>query len=95
MLSPGRMRKLIVAVAWLGSTLGWRTIAVGTTGAGGRSVFALDVTDPATMTAGDVLWRRSKLGLRLSAEQAAAVAAAMESRRRNAAPLQASAGGRP
>jgi glycerol-3-phosphate dehydrogenase len=45
--------------------------------------------------ADDALWRRSKLGLRLSAEQVAAVAAFMESRRRNAAPLQASAGGRP
>jgi glycerol-3-phosphate dehydrogenase len=43
----------------------------------------------------DVLWRRSKLGLRLSAEQAAAVEDMMQARRRNAAPLQASAGGRP
>ena len=43
----------------------------------------------------DVLWRRSKLGLRLSIEQAADVAGAMDARRRNAAPLQASAGGRP
>jgi glycerol-3-phosphate dehydrogenase len=45
-------------------------------------------------TAADVLWRRSKLGLRLSAEQAAAVEAAMAARRRNAAPLQAAAGAR-
>jgi glycerol-3-phosphate dehydrogenase len=43
----------------------------------------------------DVLWRRSKLGLRLSAEQAAAVASAMEARRRNAAPQPALAGARP
>jgi glycerol-3-phosphate dehydrogenase len=43
----------------------------------------------------DVLWRRSKLGLRLSAEQAAAVDSMMRARRRNAAPLQAAAGGRP
>jgi glycerol-3-phosphate dehydrogenase len=43
----------------------------------------------------DVLWRRSKLGLRLSADQAAAVAGAMDARRCNAAPLQATAGGRP
>jgi glycerol-3-phosphate dehydrogenase len=45
--------------------------------------------------ADDVLWRRSKLGLRLSAEQAAAVADAMEARRRNAAPQPAAAGARP
>ena len=43
----------------------------------------------------DVLWRRSKLGLRLDAGQAAAIEDAMQARRRNAAPLQASAGGRP
>ena len=43
----------------------------------------------------DVLWRRSKLGLRLSAEQAAAIADAMAERRRIGVPLQASAGGRP
>jgi type IV pilus assembly protein PilY1 len=45
-----------VADAWLGSGPGWRTLAVGTTGAGGRSVFALDVTDPANMGASSVLW---------------------------------------
>jgi glycerol-3-phosphate dehydrogenase len=45
-------------------------------------------------TAADVLWRRSKLGLRLSAEQAAAVDLAMSARRRNAGPKQALAGAR-
>ena len=45
--------------------------------------------------ADDVLWRRSKLGLRLSAEQAAAVDDAMEARRRNAARQPAVAGARP
>lgn len=35
---------------------GWKTILVGTTGAGGRSVFALDVSDPAAMSATKVLW---------------------------------------
>ncbi|SDB02687.1 type IV pilus assembly protein PilY1 [Desulfonatronum thiosulfatophilum] len=34
----------------------WRTILVGSTGAGGRSVFALDVTDPDNFTAANVLW---------------------------------------
>jgi glycerol-3-phosphate dehydrogenase len=40
-------------------------------------------------TADDVLWRRSKLGLRLNAEQAAAIDAAMAARRRNARPKRA------
>ncbi|MEZ5830979.1 MAG: glycerol-3-phosphate dehydrogenase C-terminal domain-containing protein [Dongiaceae bacterium] len=44
-------------------------------------------------SAADVLWRRSKLGLRLSAEQAAALEAAMAAQRRNAPPQQAAAGG--
>lgn len=34
----------------------WKTILVGTLGAGGRSVFALDVTDPTSFGAGNVLW---------------------------------------
>ncbi len=45
--------------------------------------------------ADDVLWRRSKLGLRLSAEQAAAIEDAMDARRRNAARQPAVAGARP
>ncbi|MFL1404008.1 pilus assembly protein [Marinobacter sp. M1N3S26] len=48
-----------VSDAWLGNTLGWRTIAVGTTGAGGRTVFALDVTDPENMGESEVLWEFS------------------------------------
>lgn len=34
----------------------WHTVLVGTTGAGGRGVFALDVTDPDNFDASDVLW---------------------------------------
>jgi type IV pilus assembly protein PilY1 len=34
----------------------WHTVAVGTTGVGGRGVFALDITDPEAMSAGKVLW---------------------------------------
>ncbi|MFD2192194.1 pilus assembly protein [Pistricoccus aurantiacus] len=34
----------------------WRSVLVGTMGAGGRSVFALDVSDPKNFTADDVLW---------------------------------------
>ncbi|WP_249621074.1 PilC/PilY family type IV pilus protein [Desulfuromonas sp. CSMB_57] len=34
----------------------WRTILIGTLGGGGRSVFALDVTDPDNFNAGNVMW---------------------------------------
>lgn len=34
----------------------WHTVLVGTTGAGGKSVFALDVTNPDSFTASNVLW---------------------------------------
>ena len=34
----------------------WHTVLVGTTGTGGRNVFALDVTDPGNFTTGKVLW---------------------------------------
>ncbi|MBN1238037.1 MAG: fimbrial assembly protein [Gammaproteobacteria bacterium] len=34
----------------------WTSVLVGTTGAGGRTVYALDVTDPDTFSESDVLW---------------------------------------
>jgi len=34
----------------------WHTVLVGTTGAGGRGVYALDVTSPQSFGAGSVLW---------------------------------------
>ena len=37
----------------------WRTILLGTTGAGGRVVFALDVTNPCEFGPGKVLWERT------------------------------------
>ncbi|HHO67942.1 MAG TPA: hypothetical protein ENK12_02825 [Gammaproteobacteria bacterium] len=40
--------------AYLNST--WRTVLVGAPGAGGRSVFALDITYPSSFTASSVLW---------------------------------------
>lgn len=43
-----------VGDAYLGGA--WKTIALGATGAGGRSVFALDITSPTTMGASSVLW---------------------------------------
>jgi len=42
-----------VSDAYLG---GWKSVLAASTGAGGRSVFALDVTDPRNFTASDVLW---------------------------------------
>ncbi|HET8801861.1 MAG TPA: PilC/PilY family type IV pilus protein [Marinobacter sp.] len=65
-----------VSDAWLGSSLGWRTLAVGTTGAGGRSVFALDVTDPEGMTTTDVLWEFSHEDLGLTMQKPAVFALA-------------------
>ncbi|MFZ6747241.1 pilus assembly protein [Undibacterium sp. JH2W] len=35
---------------------GWKTALVGTTGAGGRSVFALDVTNPTSFAQNNILW---------------------------------------
>lgn len=46
--------QITVADAKDGGT--WRTILVGTMGGGGRSVFALDVSDPDNFGDGDVLW---------------------------------------
>lgn len=34
----------------------WRTILIGTTGAGGNSIFALDISHPESFSASDVLW---------------------------------------
>ncbi|MGH8173823.1 MAG: pilus assembly protein, partial [Rhodanobacteraceae bacterium] len=34
----------------------WQTVLLGSTGAGGRSVFALNITDPAGLGAGSVMW---------------------------------------
>jgi type IV pilus assembly protein PilY1 len=65
-----------VADAWLGAGTGWRTVAVGTTGAGGRGIFALDITNPETMTAGNVLWEFSHPDMGLTIGQPAIVALA-------------------
>jgi type IV pilus assembly protein PilY1 len=43
------------AAAWAGST-GWKTVLVGGPGAGGRGVFALNVSNPAGFSATDRLW---------------------------------------
>lgn len=43
-----------VSDVWIGGS--WKTMVVGTTGAGGNSIFALDITDPASMNASKVMW---------------------------------------
>ncbi|MGY3265247.1 pilus assembly protein [Lysobacter sp. HA35] len=43
-----------VADAYINSS--WKTVLVGTSGAGGRGVFALDVTSPSSFGTGNVLW---------------------------------------
>lgn len=35
---------------------GWKTVAVGGLGGGGKGVYALDITNPGTFGSGDVLW---------------------------------------
>lgn len=47
----------VVGNAWVGGE--WRTLLVGSTGAGGNSLFALDVTDPEHVQSSSVLWEFS------------------------------------
>jgi len=63
-----------VTDAWLGSGLGWRTIAVGTTGAGGNSLFALDITNPETVSEDNLLWEFSHPNLYRPMQQPSTVA---------------------
>ncbi|MEQ8035142.1 PilC/PilY family type IV pilus protein [Xanthomonas sp. WHRI 6106] len=44
----------------------WKTVAVGTAGAGGRSIFALDVTNSSSFSASSRLWEISDLDTSLS-----------------------------
>ncbi|WP_286839629.1 PilC/PilY family type IV pilus protein [Spongiibacter sp.] len=60
----------------------WRTVTVAAMGAGGRSVFAVDVTDPEAMSKNNFLWEFStsssdtdKLGVAMSAPAIARLAA--------------------
>jgi type IV pilus assembly protein PilY1 len=47
---------MAIADAYGGTTIGWRTILIGTLGRGGPGVFALDITDPTNIR---FLWERS------------------------------------
>lgn len=55
-----------VTVSDVNQGAGWSTALVGTAGAGGRSVFALDVSDPARFGASSLLWEISDLDTRLA-----------------------------
>ncbi|MGL5814388.1 MAG: pilus assembly protein [Aeromonas sp.] len=50
---------------------GWKTVLLGSTGAGGKTVFALNVTNPADMAASNVMWEfnsssNAEMGVALS-----------------------------
>lgn len=47
----------------------WRTVVIGSLGAGGRSVFAIDATDPATLGAGNIMWDLDEASLSSSSYQ--------------------------
>ncbi|WP_232422557.1 pilus assembly protein [Stutzerimonas stutzeri] len=40
--------------AWVGNA--WKTLVIGSSGAGGRSIFALDISNPSDTSASSVLW---------------------------------------
>jgi type IV pilus assembly protein PilY1 len=61
-----------VSDVWVSGS--WMTMVVGTTGAGGKSVFALDVTNPGSMTSGDVMWEFSHPDMGYTVGQPALVA---------------------
>nr|WP_298144325.1 PilC/PilY family type IV pilus protein [uncultured Pseudomonas sp.] len=63
-----------VSDVWLGEDTGWRTMVVGSTGAGGKSIFALDVTDPDDMSSDSVMWEFSHPDMGYTIGQSALVA---------------------
>jgi len=40
----------------------WKNILLGSTGAGAKSIFAVDITDPASVTAGSIMWEKTSAG---------------------------------
>lgn len=58
--------------AWINN--GWKSVIVGTAGAGGNTVFALDVSDPTNMGPGNVLWEFSSPDMRYPVQKPALVA---------------------
>lgn len=61
-----------VSDVWIGGA--WKTMVVGTTGAGGRSVFALNVTNPSSMSSNSVMWEFSHPDMGYTMGQPALVA---------------------
>lgn len=61
----------VVSDAYIGGA--WKTILVGSMGLGGRTVFAIDVTDPATVGTSDVLWEYTEADLGYGVGQPAIV----------------------
>jgi len=57
--------------AWINNS--WRTVLVGSTGAGGRSYFALDIENPASFTKSNVLWEFEHAELGYTIGQASVV----------------------
>ncbi|MDT3718952.1 PilC/PilY family type IV pilus protein [Pseudomonas oryzihabitans] len=53
--------------AWINGS--WKSLVVGTAGAGGNTVFALDVSDPSNMGASKVLWEFSAPDMRYPIQQ--------------------------
>ncbi len=51
----------------------WRTVLVGSTGAGGESVFALDITEPENFGPGHVLWEFTDEDMHYSTSQASVI----------------------
>ncbi|MCW5597850.1 MAG: pilus assembly protein PilY [Nitrosomonas sp.] len=49
--------------AYIGATPSWRTILLGALSAGGKGIFALDITDPTQFSTADVLWEFSDADL--------------------------------
>jgi len=61
-----------VSDVWIGGA--WKTMVVGTTGAGGKSIFALDVTNPGSMNSSSVMWEFSHPDMGYTMGQPALVA---------------------
>ncbi|ABI60066.1 putative type 4 fimbrial biogenesis protein PilY1 [Nitrosomonas eutropha C91] len=52
-----------VGDAYIGATPAWKTVLLGTLGGGGKSIFALNITDPANFSASDVMWEFTDVDL--------------------------------
>lgn len=54
----------------------WHTVLVGSLGAGGNSIFALDITDPDSFSSSSVLWEFTEIDMGYTLPEAAVVRAA-------------------